>query len=447
MPCFPEGFLWGAATSAYQIEGGVREGGRGPSIWDAFCAIPGKVSNGQTGDVACDHFHLYKRDVRLMKELGLAAYRFSMAWPRIFPQGSGRPNGRGLDFYDGLIDELLHAGIDPMATLYHWDLPQALQEKGGWGNRDTTDYFAEYAECAFSRFSDRVKKWITHNEPWVTAFAGNYLGTLAPGLTDLSLAVRVSHHLILSHAKAVERFADHKKGGEIGISLNLYPIYPAQEDCEADREAALIADAYHNRWFLDPLFNGEYPKKVLDEFTRALGAPEIKADDMRRIAANRPDFLGVNFYFRRVVEASNAHPILKYGEVIPANSRCTQMGWEIHPESLSILLEDLKNKYGNPRVYITEIGAAFPDKKHAGGMIDDTDRVEFLKTHLEQTSKAISEGADVRGFYVWSLMDNFEWSHGYTKRFGLVRVDYGTQERTLKKSALWYKDLIEKNGS
>ncbi len=444
---FPDGFLWGAATAAYQVEGGARDDGRGASIWDTYCAVPGRVHGGDTGDVACDHYHLYRQDVRLMKEMGLASYRFSIAWPRIFPDGAGRPNRKGVDFYDSLIDELLRAGIDPMATLYHWDLPQALQDKGGWDGRDTVDRFADYSQYAFARFGDRVTKWITLNEPWVVAFVGNYIGRHAPGLTDLSVAVQVSHHLHLAHAKAVERYRNcARAGGEIGIALNLYPMYPASES-EADKEASERADEYHNRWFLDPVLRGEYPRRLWEEFAAGLNAPAIGAEDMRTIAANRCDFLGINYYFRRVIRAAGVHRILRYEEVKPRESRYTDMDWEIYPEGLFDLLRDIKTAYDNPPVYITENGAAFRDRPDGDGMVDDAERIAFLKSHIEQAHRAIEDGVKLRGYYVWSLMDNFEWGHGYNKRFGLVRVDYGTLARIWKKSAFWYRDIVANNGA
>jgi beta-glucosidase len=446
MPQFPRDFLWGTATASYQIEGGVTEEGRGASIWDSFCAIPGRIFNSQNGDVACDHYHRYQEDVGLMKELGLKAYRFSIAWPRVFPEGKGRPNRAGVDFYNRLIDELVRNEVDPMATLYHWDLPQALQDNGGWANRDTMDRFVDYADFSFRSFGDRVKKWVTHNEPWVAAYAGNFLGRHAPGLKDLSLAVQVSHHLILSHARVVERYKSVKDPkGEIGISLNLYPTYPAT-NAEGDREAAALVDEYHNRWFLDPILKGRYPEGLLRLFRQKLGSPIVMPGDMDSIAANPCDFVGINYYFRKVIRKSENHPILGFEEVKPETSRYTEMNWEIFPEGLYVLLMDIKDRYNNPRIYITENGAAFKDEMREGDLVRDPDRIDYLKGHIEQVHRAMRDGVRVLGYYVWSFMDNFEWAFGYSKRFGLFRVEYGTQKRTWKQSARWYKDVIVHGG-
>lgn len=443
---FPDKFIWGAATAAYQIEGGAREGGRGESIWDRFSHIPGKTLNGDTGDEACDHYHRYQHDISLMKELGLKGYRFSIAWPRVFPGGKGTANQDGVDFYNRLVDGLLENGIEPMVTLYHWDLPQALQDEGGWRNRNTIDYFAEYASYLFATLGDRVKKWITHNEPWVVAFAGHFQGRHAPGLCDLPLAVQVTHHLLLSHAKAVERYRSSKYGdGKIGITLNLYPTYPASETA-ADQKAAVLIDGHHNRWFLDPVFKGTYPEDLLELYQKSLSAPVLLPGDMEFIAANAIDFLGVNYYSRKVVRYSAIHPVLQFVEVKPEGAEYTEMNWEVYPRGLYDLLIRISRDYHNPEIYITENGAAFKDREPGSGIVADDERLEFLKQHFAAAHRAIRDGVRLNGYYVWSLMDNFEWAHGYSKRFGVIYIDYQTQARIWKKSGRWYREVIKNNG-
>lgn len=443
---FPEDFLWGAATSSYQIEGAVREDGRGESIWDRFCHTSGKVLNGDTGDVACDHYHLYKQDVAMMKELGLRGYRFSIAWPRIFPEGKGVVNQKGVDFYDALVDELLKNGIVPMATLYHWDLPQALQDIGGWGNRDIIEYFTDYAGHMFKVLGDRVKLWITHNEPSSAAFVGNALGENAPGLSDSTLAAQVSHHLLVSHGKAVQAYRQMNfKDGRIGIALYLSPVHPASLSIK-NIKAARVVDGIYNRWFLDPVFKGMYPKDILKILYNRFNAPVIKAEDMKLLADNPIDFLGVNYYSRTVVKESGNYRSLGYEPVKPEKSRYTDMGWEIYPQGLYDVLKRLKKEYGNPVVYITENGASFNDRMTVKGEVKDEERVDYLRQHLIEVNRAIISGVKVCGYFVWSLMDNFEWSFGYSERFGIVHVNYETMERTWKRSAYWYRDVIRENG-
>lgn len=440
---FSKDFIVGTATASYQIEGAANEDGKGESIWDRFSHIPGKILNGDNGDTACDHYHRFKDDVRLMKELGINGYRFSISWSRVLPEGKGKVNQDGIDFYDRLVDELLENGIDPMVTLYHWDLPQALQDLGGWGNRDITDYFQEYSGHMFKALSDRVKKWNTHNEPWVVAFAGHYYGRHAPGLTDFPMAVQVSHHLMLSHAKAVQVYKSfNKNDGKMGIALNLYPMYPAS-DSQEDKEAALLVDGYHNRWFLDPILKGNYPEDMLKLYQDSFGAPIIHTGDMDLIASNAVDFLGINYYFRKVIKKDGTDSILKYKEIKPQGSDYTEMEWEIYPQGLYDLLKRIKDEYNDPHIYITENGAAFKDDKITDGIIYDDDRVNFLKQHFETASKCIEDGIKLDGYYIWSLMDNFEWAHGYSKRFGLFHIDYKTRDRLWKKSALWLKDLLK----
>lgn len=442
---FPENFIWGAATASYQIEGAASEDGKGESIWDRFSHTPDKVLNGATGDVSCDHYHKYKRDIRMMKEMGLKGYRLSVSWPRIFPSGGGQANQKGMDFYAGLIDELLENGIEPIVTLYHWDLPQALQEKGGWGSRDICEYFAQYASYMFDRLGDRVKKWITINEPWCIAFLGNATGEHAPGLHDYPLSVQVSHNVILSHAKAVQAFRELNTGGKIGITLNLTPAYPATESAD-DRAAAVIADGFANRWFLDPVLNGAYPDDMLKFYHEKLNSPVIGPEDMEIIAGSHIDFLGINNYTRSVVKKSGSSP-LGYEEIKPEGSKYTDMGWEICPDGLYDLLVRVSRDYNSPHIYITENGAAFKDKLSPEGRVDDDDRIDYLRQYLTAVHRAIKDEVKVDGYYVWSLMDNFEWAWGYTKRFGLVYIDYSKDlERIWKKSAYWYRDVISNNG-
>lgn len=443
---FPKDFIWGSATASYQVEGAVNQDGRGESIWDRFSHTPGKVLNGDTGDVACDHYNRYREDVQLMKELGLKGYRFSVAWPRIYPHGKGQVNQKGLDFYDSLVDELLKAGIEPIVTLYHWDLPQALQDMGGWDNRDVADYFAEYAFKMYDVLGDRVKKWITHNEPWVVAFLGNAFGQHAPGYRDFALAVRISHHLLISHAKAVQAYrqSGNDGGGQIGITLNLTPVYPASDTVE-DNQAVQFQDGFQNRWFLDPVFKGTYPEDMLGYYREKYDAPVIRPGDMELLANNPIDFLGINYYTRAVVKKGEQDGFDSVQQVQP-EGKYTEMGWEVYPQGLYDLLMRIHRDYNAPNIYITENGAAFKDDRIVDGTVDDQDRLEYLKGHFEAAYRAIQDGVNLKGYYVWSFMDNFEWAYGYSKRFGIVYVDYETLKRTPKRSALWYRDVIAENG-
>jgi beta-glucosidase len=443
---FPKQFLWGAATAAYQIEGAVKEDGRGETIWDRFSHTPGKTLNGDTGDIACDHYHRYREDIALMKKLGLKGYRFSVAWSRIFPDGKGNVNQRGIDFYQSLVDELLTAGIEPAVTLYHWDLPQALQDKGGWANRDTTDYFTDYAVVLFKTFGDRVKKWITHNEPICAAFVGNASGEHAPGFHDDSLAVQVSHHLLLSHAKAVQAFRQlNSPDGKIGITLVLTPVHPASNSPE-DQAVALMVDGSKNRWFLDPVFKGSYPEDVLKLYQEKLNSPIIQPSDMKLMASQKIDFLGLNYYFRTVAQYAKQEQPVPFVQINPVGSSYTEMGWEVYPQGIYELLTRVKSEYGDLPIYITENGAAYRDEQITDGQVVDDDRIDYLKQHFEAAFRAIQAGVKLEGYFVWSLMDNFEWAHGYSKRFGLVRVDFETLARNWKKSAYWYRDVIKNNG-
>jgi beta-glucosidase len=440
---FPLDFIWGAATASYQIEGAVREDGRGESIWDRFSHTPGRTFKGQTGDIACDHYHRYPDDVALMEELGLKGYRFSIAWPRIFPEGTGKPNHQGLGFYQKLLDRLRQKGIDPLVTLYHWDLPQKLQDRGGWDNRDTAAYFSDYAAYIFETLGDRVSKWITFNEPSIAALNGHALGEHAPGFTDYALAIRVSHHLNLAHAQTVRIYRQTGLPGRIGITLNFTTVYPAS-DSAADRTAARLVDGHNNRWYSDPVLKGAYPQDMLDFYLGKLQAPLIRPGDMELLAGAPSDFLGVNYYFPTWVKATPGNGFLGYEQLKPAGAY-TAMDWEVNPQGLYDLLMWLDREYGHPVLYVTENGAAFPDS-YSGGKVADPDRTAYLKGHFEAAHRAIQNGVNLKGYYVWSLLDNFEWAHGYSKRFGLIYTDYPTQNRIWKDSARWYREVIANNG-
>jgi beta-glucosidase len=443
---FPKGFLWGAATSAYQIEGATREGGRGECIWDRFSAVSGNIADGTNAAVACDHYHRWREDVDLLRWLGVGAYRFSTAWPRVLPLGTGRVNEPGLDFYDALVDGLLDAGIEPVITLYHWDLPQALQDKGGWGARDTVDAFAEYAAAVTRRLGDRVRRWITHNEPWVVVTGGHEDGAHAPGLRDPATALRAAHHLLLSHGRVVEVIRMTVPGAEAGITLNLAPIRPATSG-EADAEAVRRQDGSLNRWYLDPLFFGRYPEDVVADRIRRghLAGPELPfvlPGDMETIRTPA-DFLGVNYYSRWVVKAGeDGEPVLT--TLVP-DEELTDMRWEVFPPGLHDLLLRLDREYAPPRIYITENGAAYGDGPDTAGRIADTRRIAYLDGHLSAAHRAIADGVPLAGYFVWSLLDNFEWTQGFSKRFGVYWVDYATQRRVPKDSAFWYRDVVSGN--
>ena len=441
---FPAGFGFGVASSAYQVEGAATEGGRSESIWDRFCRVPGKVANGENGDVACDHYHRYAEDLDLMASIGVRLYRFSIAWPRLDPGGKGKPNPAGIDFYRRLCEGLRQRGIAPMATLYHWDLPQAVQDDGGWASRDTASRFAEYAAIAFDALDGLVDWWITQNEPWVTAFEGHGYGTKAPGQQDWPTALRVAHHVLLSHGLAVRAYRERNgTRGRIGIALNLTPAYPLNGTLE-DRAAAHLMDGFHNRWFLDPVLRGGYPADMVEELTTRFGPLDaVHEGDLKAI--NEPiDFLGVNYYFSTRVFADPDDPLLGVGVAPPAAST-TSMGWEVTPGSLYELLVRIKREYGDLPLVVTENGAAYDDDAPTNGCVDDPRRLDYLRAHLESIERAVAAGVDVRGYCAWSLLDNFEWQHGYSKRFGIVYVDYPTLRRIPKASALWYRDLIAAN--
>ena len=431
---FPENWVWGAATAAYQIEGAVREGGRGQSIWDTFSHSAGKVANGDTGDVACDHFHRFPEDIALMRELGLGGYRFSIAWPRIFPTGAGRPNSEGIDFYRRLIDELHTAGITPYVTLYHWDLPQALQDAGGWANRDTAHRFGEYAHTVAAALGSGVQHWFTINEPWVAAFLGHWTGDHAPGESNLRLALLAAHNLLLAHGEGMTALrSEMGPGGQAGIVLNLAPCQPAG-DTNADLEAADRTDGFMNRWFLDPLYRGHYPEELRRLYGDAV--PEIAPGDMELIS-QATDMLGVNYYFRSLVAYDSAALPLQARRVIPAGAEVTAMGWEVYPAGLYEILKRVHDDYSPGTLLVTENGAAYEDIVE-DGRVEDPERENYLHEHLLQAYRAVEDGIPLKGYFVWSLLDNFEWALGYSKRFGVIYVDYSTQERIVKRSGRWY---------
>ena len=431
---FPSTFTWGVATSAYQIEGAADLDGKGPSIWDTFTHQKGTVIDGSSGDVACDHYHRYGEDVNLMASLGIDAYRFSMAWSRVQPQGKGAWNEKGFDFYDRLLDAVASKGMAAHLTLYHWDLPQGLQDDGGWLSRDTCLRFADYAFEVARRFGDRAQTIATHNEPWCSANLGYGNGQFAPGVADPKAAIQVSHHLLLSHGLAVQAMRAQGTPAKLGIVLNQWPADPAT-DSEADRALAAYEYARSVQWFMDPIFKGCYPELAL----KAHGAnvPVVHDNDFNDI--RQPlDFLGVNYYFRAFCSAETPprQPKGEWG--------FTDMGWEIYPQGLTELLLALnrENKeYGLPPIYITENGMASADRL-TDGRVADSERISYVETHLNALAAAMAQGVDVRGYFLWSLLDNFEWNSGYAKRFGIVHVDYETQRRTLKDSAMWYREFV-----
>jgi beta-glucosidase len=436
-------FVWGAGTAAFQIEGATRVDGRGESIWDRFAAGAGNVVAGDTGEPACEHYYRWREDLDLMRELGIQSYRFSVAWPRVQPDGRGPANRKGLDFYRRLAEGLRERGITPFATLYHWDLPQALQDEGGWAERDVVERYAEYARLVLDGLDGLVDEWVTHNEPWVTSFLGYALGTKAPGIRDWAAGIRAAHHALLAHGVVVRDFRAAGREGRIGITVNLTVAYPA-DGSEAAAAAAQRLDGFHNRWFLDPLLKGAYPADMVALYEHEVGPLDaIREGDLETIAQPL-DFLGVNFYHPSLVAAGDS-AVLGLREVEQDAER-TAMDWPVVPGSLTELLLRVRRDYGDLPLLITENGAAFQDRLD-DGVVDDERRLEYLRTHIDAVLRARAEGVDVRGYYVWSLLDNFEWEWGYDKRFGIVYVDYPTQRRIPKRSALWYRDLIaRRNG-
>ena len=451
---FTENFLWGTATASYQVEGAVDEDGRGPSIWDTFSHTPGKVYRGDTGDIACDQYHRIEDDLDIMADLGLKAYRFSAAWPRIQPVGSGAANQKGLDYYRRLVDGLRQRSIEPMLTLYHWDLPQALEDKGGWTSRETSERFAEYASVVYEALADSVSFWITLNEPWVSAWLGYGIGVHAPGHKDVSKALAATHHLLLGHGLALEtmRSAGHDDN-QLGITLNLSAVRPASEDAvDADAARRVVGNA--NRLYLDPLFRASYPEDMIEHYRAESDFAFVRDRDLERISAPI-DFFGVNYYFRHTVvdggQRSELATAMRFSDlnattVLPEGVETTAMGWPVEADGLTELLVRLHEEYVDVPIYVTENGRAVYDYVDPEGEVDDEERVTYLDAHFRAAHDAMQQGVDLRGYMVWSLLDNFEWAEGYSKRFGIIFVDYGTQRRIPKTSASWYRDVIERNG-
>jgi len=440
---FPSDFLWGTSASAYQIEGAYNQDGKGESIWDRFVRGDAHVLNHHTGDIACDHYYRMPQDVALFKELGIPCYSFTISWTRILPEGRGQVNEKGLDFYDRLVDALLEAGIRPKGTLYHWDFPQQLQDLGGWPNRDSVDWFGDYAQIVFDKLADRVDMWATHNEPWVAAFLGYATGLHAPGICDYSQAYQTAHHMLMAHGKAVQIFRQEGHDGRIGLILNLNGLIP-NNDSEEDRAATQRVHDETHALFLDPVFNGKYPQALFD----FIGTHQPKVQDGDLELIHQPiDFLGLNYYNTDLV-AFDIYAGLNKARIIPYSAAGwgrTEMNWGIHPAGIKGEVLYIKENYGNPDIYITENGCAMPDEPDKNGFVADWDRIRYIKAHLHALHEAIEEGVNLKGYFVWSIFDNFEWERGYGPRFGLVRVDYETLERIPKQSAYWYRDLIANN--
>ncbi len=447
---FPEGFVWGTATSSYQIEGAWNEDGKGESVWDTICHATNKVHDGDTGDIACDHYHRYKEDIRLMREINISAYRFSISWPRIFPSGKGKVNTKGVEFYDNLINELIANDIEPYVTLYHWDLPVELNKLGAWESRQVVDAFVEYARFMFDHFGDRIKRWIIFNEPLVFAVWFYFLGLY--GQKDFSSALRATHLVNIAHAKTIEAYrTSDNSDGLIGTTLNLNSVYP-KTDSSLDEEGTRIVDGIINRWYLDPVLKGVYPSDIMAIFNKYLNLPSFLEEDLRLIKDNPIDLLGINNYSSTRVSLKK--PIKKmtdfYKLLVPHKSEpgveVSEMGWEVYPDGLYDLLKRVDRDYDHPLIYITENGMACKDDRIVNNIVQDDDRVSYLQRYLEAANRALNEGVNLKGYFVWSFLDNFEWIDGYSKRFGIIRVNFKTQERMWKKSALWYRDVITKNG-
>lgn len=438
---FPKDFCWGVASASYQIEGAAKEDGRGESIWDRYCSIPGNVANGDNGDVACDFYHRYKEDIALMKDMGVKGYRFSISWPRIFPNGTGEVNKKGLQFYIDMVDELLANGITPFATLYHWDLPQALQDRGGWANDESSDWFLEYAKVVFEALKDKVKNWMTLNEPFCAAFIGNYEGRHAPGINDFSTAVKVSYNLYVGHGKAVKYFRENCEG-EIGIALNLMQRLPYDYTQES-KDAAVRADGYLNRWFIDPIIFGKYPEDMVSLYkNKGVVLPEFRKEDLA-LMSQKLDFIGLNYYNDfYVIEDKSVWPLdfeIKNPPRIPVNAR----DWPVTEDGFTAMLLRLKNEYGVDKILITENGTATNDVVSLNHTVDDQPRTDYLKRHLAAMNTAMEQGVNVFGYMQWSFCDNFEWAFGYNSRFGIVYIDFDTQERIVKESGKFYSSVIK----
>jgi len=436
---FPANFLWGSSTSSYQIEGASRNDDRGISIWDTFCAKRGNIRDGSSGDVACDHFHRWPGDLSLAKDLGTNAYRFSIAWPRIFPNGVGvAPNQKGLDFYSRLVDGMLERGLEPWATLYHWDLPQALQDQGGWANRSTVDAFVRYTDVVSKHFSDRIKNWITHNEPWCTAFNGNYEGVHAPGIKDFKIALQVCHHVLLSHGLAIPVIRRNVLGARVGAALSLHPLHPAS-DSDEDAAATKRHDGLRNRWFLDALHGRGYPVDVWTQFGDKV--PRVREGDLD-VIATPTDFLGINYYFPEVVANEHGSGILNTKVVENDDVERTAFGWEVCPKGMVDLLARVHRDYRPAEIYLTENGSTYEDVLRPDGEVHDEQRLSFLIRHLQAARQVVDQGIPLKGYFAWSLLDNFEWAEGFGRRFGLTYVDFDTQRRTLKASGKWYRAFL-----
>jgi len=450
----PADFVFGTATASYQIEGATEEDGRGPSIWDTFAGVPGAIADGSTGDPADDHYHRMPEDVALIAGLGFDAYRFSIAWPRIQADGTGPANRAGIDFYRRLAEHLLERGVTPWATLYHWDLPQALQDRGGWLERDTAERFADYSAQVTEQLGDVVTDWITLNEPWCSSFLGYASGVHAPGQQVGTRSAQAAHHLLLGHGLALEAIRATQPEARVGATLNLYSVRPAT-DSAADRDAARRIDGLSNRFFLDPVLRGAYPEDVLDDLGQtAWFAEHASADDLQRISAPI-DFLGINYYSRHTVAASDgsdtatpsAYPGSEDVRFVPTGAPVTEMGWEIHPDGMVDVLRQAHELAPQLPLYITENGAAYPDRMSTDGEVSDPERTAYLQSHFEACRTATDAGLPLAGYFIWSLMDNFEWAWGYSRRFGIVHVDYETQRRTVKDSGRWVAEFLHADGT
>ncbi|MEV4007770.1 GH1 family beta-glucosidase [Actinomadura sp. NPDC049753] len=437
LTAFGPDFAWGAATSAYQVEGAVAEDGRAPSIWDSFCRVPGAIAGGDTGDVACDHYHRWPADLALMAELGLRAYRFSIAWPRVLPAGGGPVNAAGLAFYDRLVDALLAAGIEPHPTLYHWDLPQELQDRGGWPSRDTAERFAEYASVVAAALGDRVTSWATLNEPVCAAWIGHLEGAMAPGVADIRAAVPAAYHLLLAHGLGVQAVRAAAPGARVGVVNLLTDCEPGGEG-ERDAAAARREDGHHNRWWLDPIHGRGLPADMIEVYGVE---PPVRPGDLEAIAAPL-DWLGVNYYRRSVTVDDPGGPPPRTRQITPPGTPRTGMDWEIHPDRLAKVLVRVTEDYAPRSVMVTENGAAYADTVTPGGAVHDAERTAYLEAHLSACAAAIRAGVPLDGYFAWSLLDNFEWAYGYAQRFGLVHVDFATQERRVKDSGRRYAEII-----
>jgi beta-glucosidase len=439
---FPSGFLWGTATASYQIEGARMEDGRGESIWDRFAHTPGKIKAGDTGDIACDFYHRYEGDIGLMKQLGLTASRFSIAWPRVFASGRGTPNAKAIDFYRRVVDELLKNGIEPFATLYHWDLPQALQDAGGWANRDTAAAFADYAALVVDKLGDRVTNWMIFNEPWIFTILGHWWGIHAPGIRDRALAIRATHVVNLAQGMAARAVrATKHKHLRIGSAFNMSPVHPRTQSAE-DIAAAERWHRFHNLWFLETAINGRYPEVYLTrDQDQRLG---VQAGDMETLRAPL-DFVGINLYTRAMVAHDERDPDIGVAQVRPKGDEFTDFGWEVYPQALSEMILRITKDYRRPTIFVTENGCSYGDVPDAAGEVHDQRRISFLKRYIGEVGKAIGAGADVRGYFTWTSTDNFEWAEGFTQRFGIIHCDFKTQKRTIKDSGKWYAQLAARN--